>query len=177
MELDRKQIDCNRREIVRLLISTQREGIVNVIDYLYTSGFFSAPSSINRHHNWRGGLAQHSLGVYNKLKFLNLSNNIPEESLILCALLHDICKASILHYDANGNIMKRAIHIKGHGYRSIKLLEMLDLKLNKDERLAIRWHMGFHHVVEKEMPQVEEAKISELCRLIRKADKLDASNT
>lgn len=175
MELDKKQIDCNRREIVKLLISTRREGIVNVIDYLYTSGFFSAPSSINRHHNWKGGLAQHSLGVYKKLKYFKLPDKVSKESLILCALLHDICKASILHYDANGNIMKRAIHIKGHGYRSIKLLEMLGLKLNKEECMSIRWHMGFHHVAEVDMPQVEDAKTSELCWLIRKADQLDAS--
>lgn len=60
MSLSDREIDKNRREILRLLISTQRDGIESVIDYLYSSGFFIVPSSLNRHHCWKGGLAQHN---------------------------------------------------------------------------------------------------------------------
>lgn len=47
----------NKKEIVRLLNKTYREGMKNVLLYLEESGFYEAPSSINRHHNWKGGLA------------------------------------------------------------------------------------------------------------------------
>ncbi|MDE6531970.1 MAG: HDIG domain-containing protein [Muribaculaceae bacterium] len=127
MVLSDKQIDKNRREILRLLISTQRDGIESVIDYLYSSGFFLVPSSRKRHHCWKGGLAQHSLSVCNIA--LSLDSELPRSSIVLCALLHDICKATKLYYDDKGNLHNRKTHIEGHGIRSIKLLKMLNLTL------------------------------------------------
>lgn len=61
--LTQQEIDNNKDTIISLLRSTKREGMENVIEYLNNSGFFIVPSSIHRHHNWRGGLAQHCLGV------------------------------------------------------------------------------------------------------------------
>ena len=58
-----KEIKKNKRKIISLLYETKREGIENVIRYLEESGFYEVPSSICRHHNWRGGLAEHCLGV------------------------------------------------------------------------------------------------------------------
>ncbi len=52
-----EQIKANRNEIIRLLTSTKRRGVKSVLEYLDSSGFYEAPSSIDRHHNWRGGLA------------------------------------------------------------------------------------------------------------------------
>ena len=63
MELSDQQIDVNKKEILRLLVSTQREGVERVIDYRYSSGVFTIPSLIDRHHCWKGGLAEHSLNV------------------------------------------------------------------------------------------------------------------
>ena len=62
--LTETQISTNKDTIVSLLRSVKRKGIEAVIRYLEDSGFFTAPSSINRHHNWKGGLAEHCLGVY-----------------------------------------------------------------------------------------------------------------
>ena len=87
-------ITTNRDLIISLLRATEREGIEKVIRYLDESGFYEAPSSTNRHHNWKGGLAEHSLGVYKMA--LELNSDIPHESLVIASLLHDICKASKL---------------------------------------------------------------------------------
>ena len=169
----KKEIEKNKRKIISLLYETKREGIENVIRYLEESGFYEVPSSICRHHNWRGGLAEHCLGVYRIASEMN--NELPHESLVIAGILHDICKASKLFYDADGNIHRRHTHIKGHGRRSIKLLEQCGLVLTEDEKLAIRWHMGGHHASNEEREEVEQARQNTLWKVIHKADKLDAS--
>ena len=104
-----------------------------------------------------------------------MNNELPHESLVIAGILHDICKASKLFYDADGNIHRRHTHIKGHGRRSIKLLEQCGLALTEDEKLAIRWHMGGHHASNEEREEVEQARQNTLWKVIHKADKLDAS--
>lgn len=82
MELSDKQIDINKKEILRLLVSTQREGVERVIDYMYSSGFFTIPSSIDRHHCWNGGLAEHSLNVC-KIALSKGEGSLPKDSTIV----------------------------------------------------------------------------------------------
>lgn len=171
--LTRLQIDHNREEIENLLWSVNRDSIENVINYLDVSGFYEAPSSLNRHHNWRGGLAEHSLGVYKTAS--ENGEGIPQDSIIIAGLLHDICKASKLYYDENGHIQRHHTHIHGHGYRSIKILEQCHLSLTEDERLAIRWHMGGHHAKLDEQVDVLRARQSPLWKIIHVADHWDAS--
>lgn len=171
--LTQQEIDYNKETIISLLRSTKREGMENVIEYLNSSGFFNVPSSIHRHHNWRGGLAQHCLGVY--MIALKHLNGLQKESVIIAGLLHDICKASKLYYDENGNLHHHHTHIHGHGYRSVKLLELCGLLLTEDERRAIRWHMGGHHASADQLNSVSEARKSLLWQVIHKADKMDAA--
>ena len=97
-----------------MLRSTGRKGVDAVLDYLDCVGFYTAPSSIDRHHNWRGGLAQHSLETCRLA--LAGRGGVSRESVIIAALLHDICKASRLYYGADGRIHHRSTRIKGHGY-------------------------------------------------------------
>ena len=166
-------IERNTLTIIDLLQSTNREGIENVLQYLEDSGFYVVPSSINRHHNWRGGLAQHCLGVYLTAK--EHGEGLPEDSLIIAGLLHDICKARKLYYDENGIIHHRHTHIHGHGYRSIKILEECGLELTEEERLAIRWHMGGHYAKNEEVGEVNKARNMKLWQVIHHADHWDAA--
>lgn len=168
-----EQIKANRNVIIRLLTSTKRNGVKSVLEYLDSSGFYEAPSSIDRHHNWRGGLAQHSLSVCNIA--IELGRGLPLDSVIIAGLLHDICKAAKLYYDENKVIRRRNTHIKGHGYRSIKLLKICGLELTDKEVLAIRWHMGGHHASLTEKIEVIKAREDKLWKVIHHADKLDAS--
>lgn len=162
-----------RETIITLLRSVDRKGMGNVIKYLDESGFFTAPSSMNRHHNWYGGLAQHSLGVYSIAK--EQGGGIPEDSIIIAGLLHDICKARKLYYDDNGLLHHRHTHIHGHGYRSIKILERCGLVLTEEERLAIRWHMGGHHAKGEETKEVIRARNMKLWQVVHYADHIDAA--
>lgn len=171
--LTQQEIDDNKDTIISLLRSTKREGMENVIEYLNNSGFFIVPSSIHRHHNWRGGLAQHCLGVC--MIALELINELQKESVIVAGLLHDICKARKLYYDEDGVIHHRHTHIHGHGYRSIKILEDCGLELSEEERLAIRWHMGGHHAKNDEVEEVKKARNMKLWQVIHHADHWDAA--
>lgn len=89
MNSEKKELFC------KLLAETKREGIENLISCLESNGFFDSPCSTKYHLCTEGGLLEHSLNVYDVLCQLNESMNagIPVESIVLCALLHDIGKA------------------------------------------------------------------------------------
>ncbi|MGN1265011.1 MAG: HD family phosphohydrolase, partial [Muribaculaceae bacterium] len=53
----------NKEEFIRLLQSTNREGVDDTIAELESLGFFEAPASSTQHLNTEGGLLQHSLKV------------------------------------------------------------------------------------------------------------------
>lgn len=149
------------QEIIRLLKSTKRQGMKDLIDYLSSSDFFDAPASTRYHGAYAGGLAEHSLNVYNCLTFHynNLQGDdflipeIPEDSLIITALLHDVCKVNSYHEDfrnvknAQGvwekvpTYKKDALLPMGHGGKSIFILQQF-IQLTVPEALAIFWHMG-----------------------------------
>ena len=169
MILSKERIEANKQQIVELLQSTNRKCMGKVLAYLDGVGFYTAPSSRDRHHNWQGGLAQHSLGTC--LKALKQSEGLDRSSVISAALLHDICKASILYYGSDGCIHHRSKSIKGHGYRSVALLAREGLELTAEEWLAIRWHMGTSKAALDVARKVHHSK---LCRLVYASDKLDA---
>ena len=119
-----------KEEILSLLKGVDRVGMDKVIWYLNESTYFRAWGG-SKHHGFSGGLAVHSLGVYKEMKKLNLS--LPEDSMRIVALLHDICKAHLRSYDEIG---------KGHhGLRSALLLKALGLKFHTGEYYAIEKHM------------------------------------
>ena len=123
----------NRTEIIELLRSTNRPGIENVIAWLDTKPSFYEASGARIHHdNVKGGLAYHTLKVYHLAKAdwdsrdAAFKKKYPLESVIISALLHDVCKKDVYYIDADGkpawNIEN---HRKGHGLRSVHLLEEL----------------------------------------------------
>ena len=153
-----------KEEFVSLLESTGRKGVDSVVDYLGKAGFFHAPASVNRHLSHDGGLLEHSLNVYKMAVRLRgqmvemrpgIESRLPEDSVAIAALLHDVCKANIYkkvtkyRKDANnrwesydGYDADYTRFPLGHGEKSVVMLLRLGLELTNDEVLAIRWHMG-----------------------------------
>ena len=174
----------NRTEIIELLRSTHRPGIDNVITWLDTEPSFFVASGARIHHdNVIGGLAYHSLKVYEvakadwETKDAAFKTKYPLESIIISALLHDVCKKDVYYIDADGTPQwNEKNHRKGHGLRSVRLLEELGLELTHDERMAIWWHMGEG----KEMSQPDYpneyaiAMQDPFCQLIHQADHMAA---
>jgi 23S rRNA maturation-related 3'-5' exoribonuclease YhaM len=58
------RIVLQREEIYTILEKVEKVSVKKLLRYLDSSGFFYRPSSPNRHHNFPGGLAEHSLGVF-----------------------------------------------------------------------------------------------------------------
>ena len=115
-----------KTQIINLLRSTNREGIENVIALLESSDFFTV--RCHSHHKYTGGMADHALETLEIAR--KGSHDIPQDSLIICCLLHDLC-------DIYGYRQYR-----GHGQRSVDLaVKECGLKLNEDEWNAIRYHM------------------------------------
>ena len=144
-------------QFIELLRSTKREGIEDLIDFLKKSDFFKAPASTRFHGSYEKGLMEHSMKVYEILKHKVETSfvpiNIPQESLIIIALLHDICKTNFYKVDYRN--AKNALGVwekvpyyavedtipYGHGEKSVMMITEY-IKLTAEEKYAIRWHMG-----------------------------------
>ena len=151
----------NWLEFVRILKSTKRQGVEELITTLGDkTDFATAPASHSYHLNVKGGLCQHSLNVYNYASQMNkmVGLGIEEKTIILSTLLHDLCKTHYYtvkaeldkeHKEKTGDWRKRQMYVVedkiplGHGEKSVILAQQWGVKLTIEECLAIRWHMGF----------------------------------
>ena len=88
----------------------KREGMDRLLDYIRKSDFYTAPASTKFHLSCEGGLLQHSLNVLDALRGILVWRQdaegewweyraarkflcrVSDETAILVALLHDICK-------------------------------------------------------------------------------------
>ena len=89
-----------REEFIKIFNSNiKRDGADKLLAWLESSDFFTCPASTKFHSNFEGGLCEHSINVYNRLKKLvvlqygeNYNQIVSEESLAIMGLLHDVCK-------------------------------------------------------------------------------------
>lgn len=147
----------------------KREGADKLLEFLEKSDFFTAPASTRFHGAYEGGLAQHSLNVYECLvDFLSRPrvkekyklNPTPETAAIV-ALLHDVCKVNFYTVQMRNSKNEKtgqwekvpfyAIDDKlpyGHGEKSVYMVGGF-MRLSRDEAMAIRWHMGFSGIEDK----------------------------
>ena len=96
------KIQENIKRFEELMNSVTREGKDKLMDYIKNkTDFYKAPASTQFHLSCEGGLLQHSLNVYDCLIAKKDSpiwkktfEKIPDESLIIMALLHDLCKVN-----------------------------------------------------------------------------------
>ena len=152
-------------ELYQQLIT--RPGADKLLAWLETTDFFEAPASTRFHLSRPGGLVEHSIHVYHRLHdlfvserqnrendpFIELSDN-EEETIAICGLLHDICKANFYAVEMRnrkneqGQWEKYPFYVVndqlpyGHGEKSVYIISGF-MKLTREEAMAIRWHMGF----------------------------------
>ena len=82
------------KKFEELLLSTKREGIEALLEFIRKSDFYTAPASTKYHSCHEGGLLEHSLNVYKCLKekenntmWTEVYKDIPEEIEKLKALM------------------------------------------------------------------------------------------
>lgn len=157
-----------RVEIQELLLNTEREGMINLINYMKENGFFTAPCSGQYHLSKEGGLAEHSLNVFVLAYDLcyNTSNiqdaSILPDSIVIASLLHDLGKMGQFGkpsyvpnmitdrktkelvqsekkpYETN----KELLYIP-HEIRSIQIASQF-IELTEEENFAILHHNGLY---------------------------------
>lgn len=124
------RIVLQREEIISLFEKVEKVSVKKLLNYLDTSGFFYRPSSANRHHNFPGGLAEHSLGTFRIIEEWNcmtpderqnselykrflynkqvtcdiLKEKMNYDDIVIAAICHDLCKAK--HYYMEGRVIK-----------------------------------------------------------------------
>ena len=190
----------NKEEFIRLLQSTNREGVDDTIAELESLGFFEAPASSTQHLNTEGGLLQHSLNVCKCALMLreqmamcdeSIAKEVPEDRVIIASLLHDVCKSDI--YVRSSVKRKTSIGTwestegykitynnfpMGHGEKSVIMLMGMGLAMYDDEMLAIRWHMGAWDLPMHSYESVKNIdtarKLYPLCVIVQCADSLAA---
>lgn len=159
-----------REEIYSLLEKVEKVSVKKLLRYLNSSGFFYRPSSGKRHHNFPGGLAEHSLGVFriveewnnmtpderrnSELYKFNLYNKhvscdifkekMNHDDMVIASICHDLCKAK--HYYFEGRIIKKhhSDSLGGkHASISVERLEVNGIKGENCEEmlLAVLKHM------------------------------------
>ena len=170
-EIGESKIEENKAKIIELLCSTGLVGMDNLIDHMDKNGFFTAPCSTQYHLARKGGLAEHSLNVYNimwyqaaTLGLLDYRNEADNESfdhfrysrIIIVSLLHDLGKMG--HHGKPNyveNVLKsgkvaakpfatnsKLLYVP-HEIESIAIASRF-IELSEEEEFAILMHNGMY---------------------------------
>lgn len=122
----------------------ERAGAAELLAWLESTDFFTAPAGARHHGAYRGGLVKHSLNVYHKFRedlTLQEYGRVSPETVAVCGLLHDVCKVDFYRLNESGDYYIDNRFPFGHGEKSVYLISRF-IRLTDEEALAIRWHMG-----------------------------------
>lgn len=151
-ELKKEFIDIYNKNITR-------DGSKELLEYLQKSDFFTAPASTQFHSAYEGGLVEHTINVYNRFLTAvmneygeNYTDKISNETIAICALLHDVCKIDLYKIEmrnrkVNGNWEQYPCYTiedslpYGHGEKSVYIIGGF-MRLTREEAMIINWHMG-----------------------------------
>lgn len=187
------QVQANKEKIKSIIGSIDRPGIDELLEYLESSDFFIAPASTKYHEPYDGGLAHHSLKVFEIADTLFMVVHGREEyekavdSIKLTAICHDMCKINIYkkgqlwRKDSKGKwesytgyIFADENPLATHGPKSTILLSRF-VKLKDEEAMAISWHSGSFGLGTNDMNSLMKANEKHpLVLMIHMADMLSA---
>ena len=153
------------------LAKVKRPGMDKLLEYIQKSDFYKAPASTKYHLAVPSGLLQHSLNVLDALRGLlswrsdgvweyraagKVVDTIPDDSVIMMALLHDICKTHFygtstrnVKNETTGRWEKVPFYTVndmmplGHGPKSAMIIKQYTT-LTSQEMYAIWHHMGMN---------------------------------
>lgn len=163
-----------RQQIMSLLLGTKRKGMNDLIEIMLEMGYFESPCSGANHLAKVGGLAEHSLNVYEIMEDMAKTlcsdkdhKGVNKESIVICSLLHDLGKCG--DYGKPGYVpnMIKSRKKDENGEYPLVQSEAKPFELNKDlipvdheirsvkiaskfielteeEELAILWHNGLY---------------------------------
>lgn len=167
--------------------------IQKCIDWLKSTDFFVAPASTKYHDAEQAGLLKHTVLVaktVNDLSKLPQFKDVNLSDAILASLVHDWCKIDFYEeyyknvkdentgswYQQKAYRCKGAAIPLGHGVTSLFMAQKF-FKINIEQALAIRWHMGDFTTSETEKYDLMEANKHPMVQMLQIADKMSATLT
>jgi hypothetical protein len=150
-----------------------RGDVDGLLAFMKDNGFYTSPASGSHHLCCEGGLAQHSINVLDTMLAirtarLHNTTNIPIESLVIAALLHDLGKIGdfeqsnyVVNMIKDGRPTKAEPEQKykqseskpyvtnpdipyvDHEIRSVEYIRRF-VELTQEEYQAILWHNGLY---------------------------------
>lgn len=169
MLMKNKEVKEEIENLIKLAVINEEDEnsysvVSKILDYLDNSGFYEDPASTRYHLSVKGGLARHSLSMYRETASIvdrineEMDSEIPDRSVIIACLFHDLCKAGKYSISFRNTKNDRGEWIQvpyysvvdpkdrkdfyGHGSGSVILLMELGLELTRVEKEAILHHMG-----------------------------------
>ncbi|MBQ7475049.1 MAG: HD domain-containing protein [Clostridia bacterium] len=147
----------NKERFLSLTSKIDREGVDKLLKWLESSDFYTCPASTKYHGAYAGGLLEHSLNVYDEAKRLLAAYpeiSVPEESVIVAALFHDLCKVNYYATEKRNRkndagqwesydsyTVREKFQFGGHGGKSVFLIQQF-MTLTPEEAVAVNCHMG-----------------------------------
>lgn len=169
--LSRESAEFQIKNYVNMINHPGIKQMVNACLQGYWDDFFTAPGAVNHHHNYLGGLAEHTIGVVEQaLKIAPEDAN--KDLLIAGALLHDLGK--IWEYDWKSGCTI-AMTSKGRliGHIGLELMMLAELILELDNETANQLlHLIASHHGKLEWGSPVEPKTKEAV-ILHNADILD----
>lgn len=183
----------NNYDMYKYFIKTyiKREGVNEFLEWLDKSDAKIAPCSTKFHLSCEGGFIQHSLNVFSRLIKLcqnEYGDNCPytQEQIALVSLLHDISKVNFYKFTTK-NVKNEETNqwekvpfiivrdsserfIYGtHSDNSLYITRSF-FKLNYEEDIAIRYHMGMAEECNNNADVYNAHRASDLAFLLHTAD-------
>ena len=140
-----------------------RNGLDDLLKYLHSTDFFTAPASTKYHGAEEYGLVKHSLAVYENFwkiapVFGYDHSKENDESAAIVTLFHDVCKADFYSIgyrntkdDETGKWIKAPYYTideklpyGSHGAKSMYIVSIF-MRLKAAEAIAIHHHMGAYN--------------------------------
>ena len=136
-----------------------------LLEYLSSNFYFTAPSACSIHGAWIGGNFDHSMRVTEYLLQYTKDGGLTwerEESPYIIGMFHDLCKSDMRDFRTNSSGRLKIIMVpdkdKRHAEKSLELIEPF-IKLTEEERLCIYYHMGKYDEKLEYYGQMDEASL------------------
>lgn len=148
----RKDIDEMIKELIDTVHSVQDTHLRKILsDFLNDQDFMEKfkqhPAAMYKHHNWLGGLLEHTLNVVNICNFLaKIHPELNRDLMVTGAMLHDIGKINELEVKTSVKTSIEGILV-GHTLMGIEELvyRMEKLKIPKEYKLKLIHMLASHH--------------------------------
>lgn len=154
----------NAADIIRdRLLSTKREGIEELLEYMDEIGFLTSPASTQFHGAYEGALAEHSVNVLECAEKIGVAllggaeYNKIQDSVIICAILHDLGKCGqfgkplyVPNVLASGKVSDAKPYATNKDLMTLphEVVSVIEstkfIDLTEEEQRAIAWHNGLY---------------------------------